>query len=682
SLENKSQFPIGIINWGYWESSISGTFLEKSLENRFGLVSDQEGFECFEKFVSELQQSRINQVLCPKASPAVQSLMNCNLEESIRIAKRVTIQSTKSFENYIETYQEQISSLGSTQWKGFEERLTQLLFCHLDRLIQSVPQGVSQTVSNLQRQCGILDKYTRWWHECLNILSSRKYLTLKEGIICDYKTINSETVLRDWQLEKEKYCQNPEYKARVNLVNDCLVNLTEILQGRILATDIIFPNSSMEKVEGIYKNNVTADYYNEVLANAVVAYLQQRLQLDSNIGLRILEIGAGTGGTSEIVFSKLKPFKDSIDEYCYSDISKAFLFHAEENYGKENPYIVYQLLDIEQPLEAQGIKIGVYDLVIATNTLHVTKNIRQTLRNAKAALHQDGFILLNEMSDKSLFAHLTFGLLDGWWLPEDPELRITNCPGLYPEAWRQVLEEEGFSSVLFPAVAAHSMGQQIIVARSDGIIRQKMHSRDTHLHRISLPQEPRGEKNQTQKRSSVSGTVQSVREYVEKTIRDCLSSSLKVASETIDPDVSFSEYGLDSILGVNFIDQVNDRLLITMNTAIVFEYSSLERLTNHVLTTYKDQIESQIRDQDVNSNDENQTLLLENSNQIKATVRQKRHHFSRGNCSRNIQNKRILSQLTEIAVIGISGKFPKAKNVNIFWRNLIEGVDGVEELPS
>ncbi|MCP4298760.1 MAG: hypothetical protein GY786_24525, partial [Proteobacteria bacterium] len=230
-----------------------------------------------------------------------------------------------------------------------------------------------------------------------------------------------------------------------------------------------------------------------------------------------------------------------------------------------------------------------------------------------------------------------------------------------------------------------SLGQQIILAQSDGIIRQKMDSRDAHLHRPSLPQEPRGEKNQAQKRSSVSISVQNVKEYIETTIRDCLSSSLKVASETIDPDVAFSEYGLDSILGVSFIDQVNDLLLITMNTAIVFEYSSLERLTNHVMTNYKDQLEAQIRDQrdqDVNSNNENQTLLLENSNQIKAAVSHKRRLFSRSNYSKNIENERIRSQLTEIAVIGISGKFPKAKNVNIFWKNLIEGVDGVEELPS
>ena len=35
-----------------------------------------------------------------------------------------------------------------------------------------------------------------------------------------------------------------------------------------------------------------------------------------------------------------------------------------------------------------------------------------------------------------------------------------------------MLEEEGLRSVWFPAEAAHDLGQQIIVAESDGVVRQ------------------------------------------------------------------------------------------------------------------------------------------------------------------------------------------------------------------
>lgn len=135
--------------------------------------------------------------------------------------------------------------------------------------------------------------------------------------------------------------------------------------------------------------------------------------------------------------------------------------------------MTYHIFNVEAPITGQDIDAGGYDIVIAANVLHATKNIRQTLRNAKAALKSNGLLLLNEMAGKGIFIHLTFGLLEGWWLYEDPELRIAGCPGLYPKTWHNVLESEGFKSVMFPAQEAHSLSHQIVVAQSDGVIRQK-----------------------------------------------------------------------------------------------------------------------------------------------------------------------------------------------------------------
>ena len=232
----------------------------------------------------------------------------------------------------------------------------------------------------------------------------------------------------------------------------------------------------MELVEGIYRHNIVADTFNEILTDTVTTYIEERLTLDPAVQIRIIEIGAGTGGTSTMLFKKLKPYQSRIREYCYTDISKAFLLRAEAIFGPENPYLTYQLFNVEKPLEKQGIEAGGYDLVVAANVLHATKNIRQTLRNTKAALKKNGWLILNEISGNSLFTHLTFGLLEGWWRYEDPELRIPGCPGLAPETWQTILESEGFQSIFFPAQAEHQFGQQIVVAESNGIIRQKQSS--------------------------------------------------------------------------------------------------------------------------------------------------------------------------------------------------------------
>src|SRR5262249_18806756 len=146
---------------------------------------------------------------------------------------------------------------------------------------------------------------------------------------------------------------------------------------------------------------------------------------------------------------------------------------GEKAYGPANPFLTYRIFNVEEPLAGQGLQAGAFDLVIAANVLHATSNIRHTLRNAKAALKKHGLLLLNEMSANTLFSHLTYGLLDGWWSYNDAELRLPGCPGLSSQSWRLVLEEEGFNAIFFPADHVADVGLQIIVAESDGIVYQR-----------------------------------------------------------------------------------------------------------------------------------------------------------------------------------------------------------------
>ena len=91
------------------------------------------------------------------------------------------------------------------------------------------------------------------------------------------------------------------------------------------------------------------------------------------MSLQILEIGAGTGGTSATVFRKLTSYQEHVQEYCYTDVSRAFLLHAEKEYSPQNPYLTYHIFNVEASVAGQGIDAGGYDVVIAANVLHATK---------------------------------------------------------------------------------------------------------------------------------------------------------------------------------------------------------------------------------------------------------------------------------------------------------------------
>ena len=84
--------------------------------------------------------------------------------------------------------------------------------------------------------------------------------------------------------------------------------------------------------------------------------------------MRVLEIGAGTGGTTAGVLKDLKTKSDErmYSEYSYTDISAAFFVAAKERF-KEYQNIHYAVLDISKDPIDQGFEEGSYDLIIASN---------------------------------------------------------------------------------------------------------------------------------------------------------------------------------------------------------------------------------------------------------------------------------------------------------------------------
>ena len=84
--------------------------------------------------------------------------------------------------------------------------------------------------------------------------------------------------------------------------------------------------------------------------------------------LRILEIGAGTGGTTASVVKDLVTASGErmYSRYCYTDISASFFIAAKERF-KDYQNIQYAVLDIcKDPIE-QGFVAESYDLILASN---------------------------------------------------------------------------------------------------------------------------------------------------------------------------------------------------------------------------------------------------------------------------------------------------------------------------
>ena len=700
---------VNVMNWGYWGSvgkvAASPDFQSWMGRNGIGSIEPSEAMEALETLLAgSLDQIALMKTTNPSGLEGMYPA-----DELISVYPDNRCSTIQNMQNHLpeqglETQRLKSALSMQSQLEEIDERLTGLLRSQLE----SMGLFAEKTPIIADLKTTLRDSYERWFEESLTMLARKNYLR-HDGESCsvvDLNSIERDVLWKEWERKKAAWLKSPDTKAHVVLVEKMLRALPEILTGKLLATDIMFPNSSMELVEGIYNRNPVADYFNGALADRVVASIQERLQQDSSARIRIIEIGAGTGGASAGIFQKLKPYQEQIQEYCYTDISKAFLLHAEKEYGPENPYLTYAIFDVEAPIAGQGIDAGGYDIAIATNVLHATRNIRQTLRNAKAVLRKNGLLLASELSGNTVLNHLTFGLLEGWWLYEDQALRIPGCPGVSPQAWQKVLESEGFRSVSFPVREAHALGQQIIIAESDGVVRQKQQQKPnrTAVKEGVIPQAvPSPKKSDTAQWSITKDqplarqkvkTVQRrtdaadhmVEEHVKKTIIEKLSVALKVDIDTIDADEPFADYGIDSILGVDLVQVINQALRLELETSILFDHSSVNQLTTYIHSQYKNLITETL----------GRSLSHGDNNPEMSSGTGERHpvcsypsRFLRRRALRpepygrnNGDRAGELFGKDPIAIIGMAGQFPDAPDVNTLWQNVIEGHDAVHEFPS
>ncbi|KAL4802595.1 hypothetical protein BDV18DRAFT_163998 [Aspergillus unguis] len=158
--------------------------------------------------------------------------------------------------------------------------------------------------------------------------------------------------------------------------------------------------------------------------------------------MRVLEIGAGTGGATAAILPALHGAHGErlYESYTYTDISTAFFEGAEERFASYEG-IEYRPLDITENIGPQGFN-GSYDLIIASNVLHATPDLQNTLANVKALLRPNGKLFLQELAPATKWINYIMGTLPGWWLSTDNRPWE---PYVCPERWDAELRAAGLS---------------------------------------------------------------------------------------------------------------------------------------------------------------------------------------------------------------------------------------------
>ena len=313
--------------------------------------------------------------------------------------------------------------------------------------------GQRLSVTGINQQATVVDAHQRLLRRLVEILAQAgicRPVAADQWEICRTVEINDpQTTWRSLQ------AQYPQCAAELNLLGRCGEQLAMVLQGQTDPLQLLFPEGSLASVEGLYQDSPGAQVANGLVQQAIAAALA-RLPQDRTV--RILEIGAGTGGTTTSVLPHLPPGRT---EYHFTDVSYLFMAKAEQKF-QDYPFISFRVLDIEQNPQAQGFDRQHYDLILAANVLHATADLPQTLSHVQQLLAPQGLMVLLEGTQPQAWVDLIFGLTEGWWKFTDlawrPDSALLSGP-----RWRQLLQTLNFGPVELITAESDDLATQAVI---------------------------------------------------------------------------------------------------------------------------------------------------------------------------------------------------------------------------
>lgn len=156
--------------------------------------------------------------------------------------------------------------------------------------------------------------------------------------------------------------------------------------------------------------------------------------------LRILEMGAGTGGTTKRLVPLLARLGLPV-EYTFTDLSPSLVAQARKAWGKQYPFMRFAVHDIEKQPAPE--LVGTQHLVVASNAVHATPSLQNSTRCIRNILRPDGFLCLVEMTRPMYWVDIVFGLFEGWWMYNDGREHVV----AHEERWEADLQASGYGHV-------------------------------------------------------------------------------------------------------------------------------------------------------------------------------------------------------------------------------------------
>lgn len=207
--------------------------------------------------------------------------------------------------------------------------------------------------------------------------------------------------------------RHPSHACETKLLEVIGPHLADCLVGQKEPLSLLFGNKhNLELLADFYANSPMCKAATRLLAEFISSIFSAT---HSDGTLCILEVGAGTGGTTRYLLELLTCCGVSF-EYTFTDISQSLVSQAKRNLSRY-PQMRFMTFDCNRPAPQE--LLGKFHIVISTNCIHATSNLTISTTNILPTIRDDGALCLVEFTKNLYWFDLVFGLLEGWWLFSD-----------------------------------------------------------------------------------------------------------------------------------------------------------------------------------------------------------------------------------------------------------------------
>ncbi|WP_316173153.1 non-ribosomal peptide synthetase, partial [Bradyrhizobium sp. SZCCHNRI2049] len=271
------------------------------------------------------------------------------------------------------------------------------------------------------------------------------------------------------------------------------------------------------------------------------------------------------------------------------------------------------------------------------------------------ARHRNGLVLLGQRHGRTLSVDWPLWRHGGMKIDAGLE-RLLRTQGI-----AALPTDEGIEA-LYRAFAA---GQdQVAVLCGD--VRQFERSSRSPSAKVSVSEEV------TQAAAPVQNDV--LRERTERYLVQLLSQSLKLPPHRIEPQAALEQYGIDSIVAMELTNTL-EKVFGSLSKTLFFEYQSIAALAQYFLKEQKEKLTGLLGLESSPRPPSGESRVLEAAATAPVVKRWRRE--------RNEPAAAIpqAGGAADIAIIGLSGRYPGARTLEEFWSNLTQGVDSITEIP-